>query len=50
VSPDQEKHTYHAALPAHLLEEHSNLIDQLLDFALDTLHMQYVVVHVRDAE
>ena len=47
---EHEQHSYHAGLPAHLLEEHSNLIDELLGFAFDTLDVRYVVVHVREFE
>ncbi len=47
---EHEPHTYYVGLPAQLLEEHSNLIDQLLGFAFDTLDMRSVVVHVRESE
>lgn len=40
---------YYAAVPAHLLDDQSTLIDRLIDFAFDTLGARRLEVRVYDA-
>ena len=40
---------YYAAVPAHLLDDQSTLIDRLIDFAFDTLGTRRLEVRVYDA-
>ena len=45
------KHTrqdYYAAVPAHLLDEQSSLIDRIIDFAFETLGVSRLEVRVYD--
>jgi hypothetical protein len=40
---------YYAAVPAHLLDDQSTLLDRLIGFAFDTLDAQRLEVRVYDA-
>ena len=44
-----QRPSYYAAVPAHLLDEQSNLIDRLIDFAFDTLGALHLEVRVYDS-
>ena len=41
---------YSAAVPAHCLDEHGCLIDQLIQFAFDTLGAQHLDLRVYEAK
>ena len=45
----QDQHKgYYAAVPAHLLDEQSSLLDRLISFAFDTLGADLLEVRVYD--
>jgi hypothetical protein len=45
----KNKHqSYYAAVPAHLLDEQSSLIDRLISFAFDTIGVGRLEVRVYD--
>ena len=41
---------YYAEVPAHLLDERSSLIEQLISIAFDVLDARHLVVRVRAGE
>ena len=43
-----KRQDYYAAVPAHLLDEQSSLIDRLIGFAFDTLGVSRLEVRVYD--
>jgi hypothetical protein len=43
-----ERRGYYAAVPAHLLDRENNVIDELIDFAFDTLGAWRLDVRVYD--
>ena len=43
-----QRPSYYAAVPAHLLDEQSSLIDRLIGFAFDTLGALHLEVRVYD--
>jgi len=45
-----EPRRYAAAVPAHALDEHGCLIDQLIQFAFDILGAQHLELRVYEAE
>jgi hypothetical protein len=45
----QGPHRYTVAVPAHSLDEHGCLIDQLIRFAFDTLGAQHLDLRVYEA-
>jgi hypothetical protein len=42
----RKRHDYYAAVPAHLLDEQSNLIDRIIGFAFNTLGVRRLEVRV----
>ena len=44
----QKRQGYYAAVPAHLLDEQSSLIDRIIDFAFETLGVSRLEVRVYD--
>jgi hypothetical protein len=44
----QQRRDYYAAVPAHLLDEQSSLIDRLIGFAFETLGVNRLEVRVYD--
>jgi hypothetical protein len=43
-----KRQDYYAAVPAHLLDEQSSLIDRIIGFAFDTLGVRRLEVRVYD--
>jgi hypothetical protein len=43
-----KRRDYYAAVPAHLLDEHSSLIDRIISFAFETLDVSRLEVRVYD--
>jgi hypothetical protein len=43
-----KRYDYYAAVPAHLLEEQSSLIDRIIGFAFDILGVRHLEVRVYD--
>ncbi len=48
--PDDNRLSYYAAVPKHLLDETSSLMDRIIGLAFDTLGVQHLEVRVYDAE
>jgi hypothetical protein len=46
----QTQRSYSAAVPAHALDEHGHLIDQLIHFVFDTLGARHLELRVYEAE
>ena len=46
----QTQRSYSAAVPAQFLDEHGCLIDQLIQFAFDTLGARHLELRVYEAE
>jgi hypothetical protein len=44
----QKRQDYYAAVPAHLLDEQSSLIDRIIGFAFETLGVSRLEVRVYD--
>jgi hypothetical protein len=44
----RKRHDYYAAVPAHLLDEQSSLIDRIIGFAFETLGVRRLEVRVYD--
>jgi hypothetical protein len=49
-SAEKERPDYRAEIPAMLLDEQSSLIDQIINFAFDTLGAVRLDMRVREAE
>ena len=48
--PNNNGLSYYAAVPKHLLDETSSLIDHIIDLAFDTLGVRHLEVRIYDAE
>jgi len=46
----QGPRSYSAVVPAHTLDEHGSLVDQLIHFAFDTLGAQHLDLRVYEAK
>ncbi|MFL5805419.1 MAG: hypothetical protein ACJ8CR_27245 [Roseiflexaceae bacterium] len=46
----QGPRSYSAVMPAHALDEHGSLIDQLIRFAFDTLGAQHLDLRIYEAK
>ena len=44
--PAVSQQTYYVELPAELLDDQGNLLDSLIGFTLDTLHVQHLDLRV----